>query len=85
MGHQDVQYYAHSRIRTCPWRPGIICKWTVANLTPLCPLVGMKSLIKAIGKSTFDTWDEEINFTLLSLLYYLFVRVILALGTWDPW
>ena len=83
MGQEDVQYKALPKMRTCPWCPTIICKRMVVNLTPLCTVVGMKSLIKPIGKSTFDTWDEEINFTLLSLLYYLFVRVILALGTWD--
>ena len=84
MGQEDVQYKALPKMRTCPWCPTIICKRMVVNLTPLCTVVGMKSLIKPIGKSTFDTWDEKINFTLLSLLYYLFVRVILALGTWDP-
>ena len=83
MGQKDLQYKALPKMTTCPWRPAAICKRTIVNLTPLCTVVGMKSLIKPIGKSTFDTWDEEINFTLLSLLYYLFVRVILALGTWD--
>ena len=83
MGQKDLQYKALPKMRTCPWCPAAICKRTIVNLTPLCTVVGMKSLIKPIGKSTFDTWDEEINFTLLSLLYYLFVRVILALGTWD--